>query len=234
MLRFRIYMDKDRETAWLNRMSEKGWAMTRFFMGFYWFAACAPGEYLYQVDFGRKFGLVTKEYREFMEGIGVEIVQTWGFWIIVRRPASEGAFELYTDLDSALAHYGSIRKMFRVGLAVELACFFMELWAAVSGFAAGWFFVCLIGLVVAAFLNMNMQLNDTIAELKERKGEPAECCSRRVSPLVPCGLLLNSIALLFLNDEAWHGIKLGTQIAAIVLMLAGIVVTGRGRKRQGR
>lgn len=232
MLRVRIYFDKDKELEWLNRMSAEGWAMTRFILGFYWFTACAPGEYLYQVDFVRTFGRVSKEYREFMEEIGVEIVQVWGFWVLVRRPASEGPFELYTDLDSGIAHYSSIRKMFRVALGIETACFFMELVGALNGVAAGWFFMCIIGIFTIAFINMNMQLNETIAGLKEQKGEPAGCRSRRVSPMIPCGLLLNTCAILCISDASLHGLKLGTQIVAIVLMLAGCVATCRGRERQ--
>ena len=52
MIRFRLYFDKDKETAWLNEMSRRGWAMNGFFAGFYRFEKCDPGEYIYQIDFG--------------------------------------------------------------------------------------------------------------------------------------------------------------------------------------
>ncbi|MDE7479589.1 MAG: hypothetical protein K2M91_16915 [Lachnospiraceae bacterium] len=31
MMKFRLYYDKDAETAWLNQMVEEGWAMKSFF-----------------------------------------------------------------------------------------------------------------------------------------------------------------------------------------------------------
>lgn len=78
MIRFRLYFDKDKETAWLNEMSGRGWAMKGFFAGFYRFEKCEPGEYIYQIDFGDEMYHVSDEYRELMEDIGAEIVTLWG------------------------------------------------------------------------------------------------------------------------------------------------------------
>ena len=33
MIKFKLYLDKDAETNWLNEMSEKGWALKSFFRG---------------------------------------------------------------------------------------------------------------------------------------------------------------------------------------------------------
>ncbi len=52
MIRFRLYFDKDKETAWLNEMAAQGWAVKSFFAGFFQFEACEKGEYVYQIDFG--------------------------------------------------------------------------------------------------------------------------------------------------------------------------------------
>ena len=100
MIQFRLYFDKDAETQWLNHMSAQGWAMKRFFAGFYSFEKSGKGEYTYQVDFGDRMFKVSDAYREFMQDTGIEIVQTWGYWVILRRKASDGKFELYTDVDS--------------------------------------------------------------------------------------------------------------------------------------
>lgn len=66
MTKFRLYFDKDKETAWLNEMAKKGYAMTGFFAGFYQFEACEPGEYIYQIDFSSKMFSVSDDYREFI------------------------------------------------------------------------------------------------------------------------------------------------------------------------
>ncbi len=50
MTKFRVGYDKDKETKWLNRMAEQGWAMTGFFLGFYRFAKCEPGEYVFYAE----------------------------------------------------------------------------------------------------------------------------------------------------------------------------------------
>lgn len=230
MVKFRLYLDKDEETAWLNEMAGKGYAMTRFAAGFYWFEKCAPGEYIYQVDFGNKLFSVTKDYREFMEETGVEIVQTWGFWVILRKRASEGAFELYTDVDSSIEHYSKIRRMFKAVTILEVICFMTEIYGAGAGSTWAVGFMFLLGAIILALLNVINKTNRIIAELQERKGEqPQKCGGRIISPLLPCGLLLNSCALL-LEESVSHPVKLVIQIVAIVFMLAGIYQTSRARK----
>ena len=66
MIRFRLYFDKDKETAWLNEMAAQGWAVKSFFAGFFQFEACEKGEYVYQIDFGSCFFSASEDYREFM------------------------------------------------------------------------------------------------------------------------------------------------------------------------
>lgn len=133
MIRFKLYLDKDAETNWLNEMSEKGWALKSFFAGFYTFEKCEEGRYAYQIDCGEKLFKVSDEYREFMKEAGIEIVQTWGWWVILRKPASEGEFELYTDVESSIEHYSKIRRMFKIATVIEIICLWMEIMAATIG-----------------------------------------------------------------------------------------------------
>ncbi|MDK2867087.1 MAG: hypothetical protein PWP51_2453 [Clostridiales bacterium] len=170
MIKFRLYFDKDLETEWLNEMAAKGYAMTGFFAGFYMFENCEPGKYIYQVDLGNRFFSVSNDYREFMNDTGVEIVQTWGLWIILRRLSSAGKFELYTDVDSSIAHYTKIRRMFIVVLAIEICCFFIELFGAMAGIHFAQVFLFLLIFIVAAFVNIILKTSQTIAKLEERKG----------------------------------------------------------------
>ena len=66
MIKFKLYFDKDKETAWLNEMSSNGWSMNGFFAGFYRFEPCEKGKYTYQIDFGNKLFSVSDDYKEFM------------------------------------------------------------------------------------------------------------------------------------------------------------------------
>ena len=228
MIRFRLYFDKDAETKWLNEMSEQGWAMKSFFAGFYSFERCEPGQYMYQVDFGNRFFSVSEEYREFMQETGVEIVQSWGFWIILRKKAGEGAFELYTDVDSTIEHYTKIRRMFKAVAVVQILCLFLELYAGYSGFTMGFVFFFMILAFLLAFFNIINKTSSIIAQLQERKGMTTAVKKKGVSPFLLGGLLLNAFALM-MNGNVSPVIHHLVQIAAIVFMVVGIYRTARQR-----
>lgn len=230
MIKFRLYFDKDAETKWLNEMAEQGWAMKRFFAGFYSFERCEPGQYMYQVDFGNRFFSVSEEYREFMQETGVEIVQPWGLWIILRKKAGEGTFELYTDVDSTIEHYTKIRRMFKAVAVVEILCLFLELYAGYSGFSMGFVFSFMILAFLLAFFNIINKTSNIIAELQERKGMTIAVKKKGVSPFLLGGLLLNSFALM-MNGNVNTMIHHLVQIAAIVFMVVGIYRTARDRRR---
>lgn len=233
MIKFRLLFDKDKETTWLNSMAQEGWAMTGFFGGFYTFDPCEKGAYLYQVDFTDRFCSVSNDYREFMQEMGAEIVVNWGFWTVLRKPASEGEFVLYTDVDSQIEHYTKIRRMFKVAAVIEIICFFMELLAAANGVYLGYAFALLLGTLILVIANAAFKTGDIIEELKERKtGIASMKKGRRFSPLLLAGLLFNSLALMMGNHVAIPLVYLkhGLQILALVLMGAGLFTTIRQRR----
>lgn len=233
MTKFRLFFDKDEETTWLNSMAQEGWAMTGFFGGFYTFDPCERGAYLYQVDFTDRFCSVSNNYREFMQEMGVEIVANWGFWTVLRKPASEGEFILYTDIDSQIEHYTKIRRMFKVATIVEVLCFSIELLAAAGGAYLGYAFALLIGACALVIANAAFKTSDIIEELKERKtGIASGKRGRRFSPLLLAGLLFNSLALIMGSPVAISllYLKHGLQILALVLMGAGLFTTFRRRR----
>lgn len=233
MIKFRMFYDKEKGTRWLNEMSKKGYAMTGFFAGFWQFDTCEPGKYAYQVDFSDRFGRVSTDYREFMKETGIEVVQCWGPWVYLRKEASAGEFQLYTDVDSNIEHYTKILRMFKIVTCFELIALIIEMIYAISGNPLAVAFTFLLCALIIVMLNIILKTKQTIAELKERKGELSGGYGigrRNVSPFVPCGLLVNSIALLF-QDSIEPTVKTTLQIIAIVLMLAGVYLTARARKK---
>lgn len=228
MIKFRLYFDKDKETEWLNNMAKEGFCLTGFCAGFYKFESCEPGKYEYQIDFSDGFFSVSNNYREFMKEFDIEIVQCWGPWVFLRKVASEEPFKLYTDIDSMIEHYTKIRNMFKVVTLVELACFILELFATMNGFDAGLVFTLLIGILVIACMQVTLSTNETILDLKERKGEKVNRSAVQtghVSPFLICGLLLNSVPFAmerFACPELWINI---VQIVAIILLMIGIFKT---------
>ena len=225
MTKFRLYLDKDKETTWINDMAAKGYALKKFFAGFYTFEKCEPGEYVYQIDFGSKMYSVSDDYREFMTENNIEIVCLWGYWIILRKRASEGEFVLYTDVDSSIEHYTKILKLFKVVSIIELICFFVEVLGAMNGAAIGIFGMILIGAIAIAMMRATLSTKRTINELKERKGEtPATgIASGKVSPVLSAGLLLNLCAICIRNSGSISDYIVTTiHILAIVTMAIGL------------
>lgn len=225
MTKFRLYLNKDKETQWINQMAAKGFALKGFFAGFYKFEVCKPGEYVYQIDFGTKLYAVSDDYREFMAENNIEIVCLWGYWIILRKRSSEGEFVLYTDVDSSIEHYTKILKMFKAVSIIELICFFVEVLAAMNGATIGVFGMFFIGAIAIAMMRATLSTKRTINELKERKGEPPAkgLQSGNVSPVLLAGLFFNLAATSLSNSNIFpEYITLGLQITAIILMLIGI------------
>lgn len=123
--KFKLTFDKDWEQSWLNEMCQQGWAVTKFFLGVYTFEPCQPGEYIYQVDLLPGSGFQASDpdgYTEFMTETGVEVVCRWFRWIILRKRAEDGPFEIYTDAESQIESYKRIRTMLAWGLVLELLC----------------------------------------------------------------------------------------------------------------
>ena len=230
MIKFKLYFDKDKETQWLNEMSQKGWAMTGFFAGFYRFEPCEKGKYTYQIDFGNEFFSVSDDYREFMSDSDIEIIQSWGFWVFLRKLSSEGEFQLYTDVDSQIEHYKKIRNMFKAVTVIELICLFIELFSAsMTNSPLLWSFVFLILAIIIAFFNITNRTNDIIHELTERKTGIEEPRNRSISIFLIIGLLLNSCVLM-MKDSIPSYIVCPLQLIVIVLMLVGVYQTARKRR----
>ena len=230
MIRFKLYFDKDKETRWLNDMADQGWAMNGFFAGFYRFEPCEKGKYTYQIDFGNEFFSVSDDYREFMSDSDIEIIQSWGFWVFLRKLSSEGEFQLYTDVDSQIEHYKKIRNMFKAVTVIELICLFIELFSAsMTNSPLLWSFVFLILAIIIAFFNITNRTNDIIHELTERKTGIEEPRSKSISIFLIIGLLLNSCVLM-MKDSIPSYIVCPLQLIVIVLMLVGVYQTSRKRR----
>ena len=228
MIKFRIYWDKDEETKWLNEMAQKGWAMTSFCAGFYTFEECTKGKWSYQIDFGEKFGKCTEDYRDFMKEAGIEIVQNWGYWIILRKPVEEGEFILYSDVESSIEHYTKILRMFKVVGIVEIICFFLELWGVLNGIQIAWVYAFIILALVVVLINACVKTKNIIRELEARKTgiEPEQ--RKGPSPILSAGLLCNACGMMALNSDSLSDMtKRGIMIIAVALIVIGVYKTFR-------
>lgn len=168
MLKFRLYVDKDAETKWLNDMAKKGYAFKKYCLGFYTFEPCKEGEYIYQVDLLNNWNGDKEEFASFMEDSGVEVVDQWYRWVILRKKAVEGPFEMYSDPETKLEQYNRIRRFFLAGIIVELGCLMIELNASFrTGEGIFWGATILIGIFVVTFARMLWKYSMIIGKLKK-------------------------------------------------------------------
>ena len=112
MKKFRLYFDKDAEEKWLNKMSEKGYAMEDFFLGSYTFSKCEKNQYIYRIDLLDNWRGDREDYSSFMEETGAKFVCQWYRWVWFRKESAKGPFELYTDKESQTKQYVRIMRFF--------------------------------------------------------------------------------------------------------------------------
>lgn len=104
--RFRFFLDYEKEEKWVNEMAKEGWHLTDFNIGYYKFEKGAPGQYIYRNEMVNSLGAKgqVKDYLEFLQQSGVELVKTRGMWAYFRKATADGPFELYSDTSSKLAY----------------------------------------------------------------------------------------------------------------------------------
>lgn len=97
--------DFKKEELWLNEMAQEGWVLERASFCTYTFVRCEPGEYVIRLEMNENKG-----YRSFVESLDAECVGDLLGWLYFRRKAELGPFELFSDIDSRIAHLDRIGK----------------------------------------------------------------------------------------------------------------------------
>ena len=117
----KAYWDFEKEEAWLNEMSARGMAMTDYSWGRYVFADEQKGQYIYRIELLENMPTHPESmaYLRFLEENGVECVASYMRWVYLRKPASDGPFDIYTDIDSKIKHYQRINLMWVTLMIVE-------------------------------------------------------------------------------------------------------------------
>ena len=177
MKKIRFYFDKDKEENWLNQMSRKGWAMSRFFCGVYTFEPCEPGKYIYRVDMPQEIGKDNMrgesraQYISFIEETEAEHVCDWFWWSIFRREASKGKFELYTDSQSRIVLYQRIRKLFLWVGMLDVICTLNNTLIFIRNNAKEWIDILLLGImysIVMVFIIAIVKTSRKISKLRQK------------------------------------------------------------------
>lgn len=99
--------DFDREEEWLNDMALNGWVLESVGWCTYRFMRCEPGEYAVRLEMHP----YDEAYIDFMRETGAEYIGRMIAWVYFRKKTSEGAFDLFSDIDSRIRHLDRIGKM---------------------------------------------------------------------------------------------------------------------------
>ncbi len=118
----KAYWNYENEETWLNRMAKNGLALIDYSWCKYTFEDAEKGEYIYRIELLEQLATHEKsrEYIAFMEDSDVECIATYMRWVYFRKKAEDGPFDLFSDLDSKLAHYRRVQKFWQALIILEM------------------------------------------------------------------------------------------------------------------
>ena len=97
----------EKEEEWLNEMAQNGWVLDKVSLLTYHFVRCEPGEYTLRLEMHG----AEPDYIDFMRETGAEYIGRMAAWIYFRKKAADGAFDLFSDIDSRISHLNRIGWM---------------------------------------------------------------------------------------------------------------------------
>lgn len=178
---WKAFWDYEKEEIWLNEMSAKGMAMTAYSWRRYVFEEAQPNEYTYRIEMLEQKPTHPESvaYIKFLEESGVECVATYSNWIYLRKKASEGPFDIYTDIDSRIRHYKRIFTTWNTLMFVEFTAGVTNLLIGIVNLNIGQklgnftyvnltFGVCLLSLGLL-FYRLGLPLRKKIKKLEQEK-----------------------------------------------------------------
>jgi len=174
---WKAYFNYENEEKWLNDMAAKGLAMSDYSWCRYVFADCQPGEYIYRIELlaHRPAHPESMKYIRFMEESGAEHVASYNRWVYFRKKAADGPFEIYSDIDSKIAHYRKVSLFFIAVSFIAFATALLELvlgtvMTAVDGFTPLYFiFAGILTVIGIAVVLLGHPARKQIRKLRQEK-----------------------------------------------------------------
>ncbi len=106
--------DFEKEERWLNEMAANGWSLVDVGYCRYTFEKTEDNAYTIRLEMHP----ADDDYVAFMEETGAEYIGRVLQWLYFRKKSELGSFDIFSDLDSRLAH---VRKIHKMVLALGLA-----------------------------------------------------------------------------------------------------------------
>lgn len=125
----KAFWDYEKEEKWLNEMAAKGFSLISYTWFKYTFEETEKGEYVYRIEMLENMPshAESQKYIDFLEETGVQYVTSYLRWVYFRKKASDGPFNLYSDIDSRIKHYQTVFRFWLVLMIAELLIGFSNL-----------------------------------------------------------------------------------------------------------
>lgn len=160
----------EKEERWLNEKAANGQNLRDVGFCRYVFEDGKPGEYIYRLEMLDEHPNHYKsvEYLRFLEETGVEHVTSILKWVYLRKKASDGPFDVYSDIDSKIKHYQRIIKFANIIIFLQMAIGIPSfLMCLREGYTNNPYLVNLI--LAGIFFVRNGSLKDKVDKLKKEK-----------------------------------------------------------------
>ena len=96
----------EKEERWLNEMAQEGWALQNAGFCTYTFEKTEPGQYIIRLAMLDS----SPDFESFMGELEAQSVGHCFSWGYFRRSAQLGPFDMFSDMDSRIAHLNKIGK----------------------------------------------------------------------------------------------------------------------------
>lgn len=112
-VKYRFYLDFEKEEKWINEMAAHGWHLEKFTLGRFTFTQGEPGTFIYRNEFiVGKSTKEKKEYFDLLKDSGITLIHEFGGWVYMKKAATEGPFEIYTDTKSKIDYSKRMLNIF--------------------------------------------------------------------------------------------------------------------------
>lgn len=166
---FTIFNYEDEE-RWLNEKSANGEHLTDVGFCRYVFEEGEHGKYIYRLEMLERSPSHYRsvEYLRFLEETGVEHIASFLKWVYLRKKASDGPFDIYSDIDSKIKHYQRIINLADMLIILQLICGIPNMLCnLMGGYTTNTYF---LNLILAALLFIaNKSLKTKVDNLKKEK-----------------------------------------------------------------
>ena len=135
----------DKEEQWLDDMAAQGKALISARYATYEYEDSAPGEYAVRLEMLEPApdSPEGRQYIEFVESTGAQYIGKVMKWVYFRKKTADGPFELHGDNATRIKHLGSIIRLLKplmalnVGMGVYNLCIGIGLNSVVNVVCAG-------------------------------------------------------------------------------------------------